>query len=105
MDRFPYIGWRPVNDNGRQEWVQMRSGAGEVGWWHRHADAPEDYGSNPVDGWNCRTCDKLRVPSDDDECTDHAGWTHRHHEPSQMDYTRCGRCGAPISEGDQHGTG
>lgn len=50
-----YVGWRPVRDDGEREWVQMRSGAGEAGWWHRHADET-DYGGNPVDGKACRTC-------------------------------------------------
>lgn len=61
-----YIGWRPVKDDGKREWVAMRSGAGELRWWHRHADDPEDFGSNPIDGHSrasakCRTCGK-RVP-------------------------------------------
>ena len=53
-----YVGWQPVGDDGQQEWVRMRSGAGESGWWHRHVDDPNDFGSNPVDGKQCRTCSK-----------------------------------------------
>lgn len=57
-----YVGWRPVHDDGKREWVLMRSGARELGWWHRHADDPDDFGSNPVDGRgkaaHCRTCGK-----------------------------------------------
>lgn len=56
-----YVGWRIVRDFG--EWVQMRSGAGEAGWWHRHADAPHDFGANPVDGDFCRTCGKVAAMS------------------------------------------
>lgn len=49
-----YVGWRFVREI--DGFVQMRSGAGEGAWWHRHADAPDDFGSNPVDGQHCRTC-------------------------------------------------
>ena len=48
-----YIGWRPIREDG--EWVRMRSGGGESGWWHRHA-GESDFGGNPVDGRECRTC-------------------------------------------------
>jgi|HubBroStandDraft_3_1064219.scaffolds.fasta_scaffold90063_2 hypothetical protein len=34
----------------------------------------------------------------DEECTDHSGHVHRHHEPSQIDHTHCGRCGAPMED-------
>lgn len=50
-----YVGWRPIRDDGNREWVFMRSGGGEFGWWHRHAGEP-DFGGNPVDGDRCRTC-------------------------------------------------
>lgn len=49
-----YVGWRPAHIN-TTEWVQMRSGAGEGGWWHRHL-GEADFGGNPVDGRHCRTC-------------------------------------------------
>jgi len=58
----PYVGWVPVEDNGQQQWIRMRSGGGESGWWHRHADDPDAYGGNPADydrdelNWKCRTC-------------------------------------------------
>lgn len=56
-----YIGWRPIGDDGNQEWVRMRSGGGEFAWWHRHP-GEEDFGGNPVDGDECRTC-HARMPS------------------------------------------
>lgn len=54
-----YIGWRPVRGYEKDEWVKMRSGAGESGWWHRHK-GETDFGGNPVDGNQCRTCGKQR---------------------------------------------
>lgn len=57
--RIPMGAWRPVLDDGKREWVLMRSGSGESGWWHRHADEPDDVGGNPVDGRICRTCGKV----------------------------------------------
>jgi hypothetical protein len=50
-----FVGWRPIRDDGEQEWVQMRSGPGEGAWWHRHP-GELDYGGNPVDDGKCRTC-------------------------------------------------
>lgn len=54
-----YIGWRPVTGYENAEWVKMRSGAGESGWWHRHpGEGESDFGRNPVDDSVCRTCGK-----------------------------------------------
>lgn len=49
-----YIGWRPVRGYEDAEWVKMRSGAGESGWWHRH-EGETDFGGNPVDPLHCGT--------------------------------------------------
>lgn len=58
--------------------VFMRRGTGEIGWWHSHQDEPaDDYGGNPMDykheleAFVCRSCgcrfdgaeaDKARAP-------------------------------------------
>lgn len=44
-----------------RDFVFMRRGTGEVGWWHQH-EGEADYGGNPMDwkhditAYACRTC-------------------------------------------------
>ena len=53
------VSWREVSREG--DFVFMRRGTGETGWWHKHDDG-EDYGGNPMDYkrgerlYRCRSC-------------------------------------------------
>jgi hypothetical protein len=44
-----------------RDFVFMRRGTGETGWWHQH-EGEADYGGNPMDykrtmsAYECRTC-------------------------------------------------
>lgn len=55
------VSWRKVQTVG--DFVFMKRGTGETGWWHDHRDGTE-YGDHPMD-WNsemkqhiCRDCSK-----------------------------------------------
>lgn len=53
------VSWREDYRDGN--FVHMRRGTGETGWWHEHNDGT-DYGGNPMDynrdtrAYVCRTC-------------------------------------------------
>lgn len=58
---YATVAWYEQFRHG--DFVFMRRGTGETGWWHAHQDEPrDDYGGNPADwkhsmcAYVCRTC-------------------------------------------------
>lgn len=61
---YATVSWQEVRRES--DFVFMRRGTGETGWWHDHGDG-EDFGGNPMDRQGngfliCRSCKRVWQP-------------------------------------------